>query len=376
MKVLITGSHFTPAWAVIEELKKHQGIEITYLGRKNTQEGDPSLSAESQVLPRLGIKFIPLICGRLQRSFTLYTIPSLLKIPLGFFQSFYCLLKEKPDVILSFGGYVSVPVVIAGWLLSTPIIIHEQTLISGLANTISSWFADKVAVSFPKEYNFCGKKVVLTGNPMRKELTQGNLQAGKDIDLLTAGAKRENLPLVFITGGSQGSHLINQVVSEIISDLVKVSCVVHQTGDSKLLDYEKLLEVREKLQYPERYLVAKWIDSRDLKAILQQAALVVSRGGINTLLELAYFQIPTLVIPIPYIYKNEQVVNAKFFEKAGLTHLLLQENLTAESLLGKIKQMLKNSRELKKRAENARGVVIPDASKRLTLETILLASKR
>src|SRR3989344_5972341 len=163
MKILITGAHFTPAVAVAEELKKTKGVEIVYVGRKTTQEGDESPSAESKVLPTLGIKFIPLIAGRLQRSFTIYTIPSFLKIPIGFLQAFFIILKEKPDVILSFGGYVAVPIVVMGWLLSVPIIVHEQTLVSGLANKISSLFADKVALSF-LDKDRVNEKTIVTGN--------------------------------------------------------------------------------------------------------------------------------------------------------------------------------------------------------------------
>src|SRR3989344_9001367 len=116
MKILITGAHFTPAVATIEELKKVENEEIVYVGRNTTLEGDRTQSVESKVLPALGVKFIPIIAGRLQRSFTPYTIPSLLKIPIGWIQALYIILSEKPDVILSFGGYVAVPVVIVGWL--------------------------------------------------------------------------------------------------------------------------------------------------------------------------------------------------------------------------------------------------------------------
>jgi len=112
MKILITGTHFTSALAVLEELKKYEDIKLIYAGRNTTREGDSSKSVESEVLPKYGIKFIPVIAGRLQKAFTIYTIPSLLKLPIGFIQAFVIFLKEKPDVILSFGGYVSVPIVI------------------------------------------------------------------------------------------------------------------------------------------------------------------------------------------------------------------------------------------------------------------------
>src|SRR5687768_5813930 len=113
MKIALTGAHFTPAHAVIEELKTYEDVEIIYLGRNHTMEGDKTPSAESKILPSLGITFIPLTAGRVQRQFSRYTIPALLKIPLGFIQALYFIAKEHPDVVLSFAGYVAVPVVLA-----------------------------------------------------------------------------------------------------------------------------------------------------------------------------------------------------------------------------------------------------------------------
>src|SRR3989344_6144770 len=100
MKILVTGAHFTPALAVIEELKKTYNADILYVGRNTTMEGDNTLSVESQILPKLGVKFISLTTGRLQRDFNIYTIISLLKIPIGLTQSFIVILFYKPDVIL------------------------------------------------------------------------------------------------------------------------------------------------------------------------------------------------------------------------------------------------------------------------------------
>ncbi|MFH0937009.1 MAG: UDP-N-acetylglucosamine--N-acetylmuramyl-(pentapeptide) pyrophosphoryl-undecaprenol N-acetylglucosamine transferase [Candidatus Daviesbacteria bacterium] len=374
MKILLTGSHFTPAQAVINEFKNYSDLSLVYLGRRSTREGDKTLSVESQVLPELGVKFIPITAGRLQRSFTIHTIPSLLKIPIGIFQSFYFVLKEQPDVVLSFGGYVAVPVVISSWLLSIPIIIHEQTLVSGLANTICSLFADKIAVSF-KSHSLKGEKVIVTGNPIRQEITESSSQIPQDLEIknIIQLVKKENLPLVLITGGNQGSHVINQAVAEILGDLTKIAFVVHQTGDSKFQDFEKLTEQQKTLKYPQRYIAKKWVGGADFGAVLQNADLVISRAGVNTLLELAYFGIPTLVIPIPYLYKDEQNVNAKFFEKSGLVKILSQKDLSGKNLQDEVLKMLKDLDHLKKEAKKAREVVISDAAKRLVLETLLLA---
>lgn len=359
MKILITGAHFTPAAATIEELKKYKDCRIVYVGRGTTREGDPSPSIESQVLPKMGVKFIPIITGRLQRPLSLHTIPSLLKIPIGFIQAFYIILVEKPDVILSFGGYVAVPLVIAGWFLSVPIIIHEQSLVSGLTNKISSAFADKIAVSFKGEDQF-NKPTVLTGNPLRASILESaNLRY----------PRKEKLPTILITGGNQGSHLINISVEACLAKLKKIACIIHITGDSKFKDFERL----EKLQ-DNNYSVKKWIDG-EYGAILQKVDLVVSRAGINTLTELAYLGKPALVVPIPYLFADEQSVNAKFFENLGLVKILPQSKLSGKSLLENIKFMLSDIRNLNKQAKGVKTIIIPDAAKRLALETMLLLKK-
>lgn len=362
-KILITGAHFTPAVAVIEELKKRPYIDIVYIGRNTTREGDSSPSVESQVLPNLKIKFIPIITGRLQKDFTLYTIPSLLKIPIGFFQAFYFILKEKPDVILSFGGYVAVPLVLIGWLFSIPIIVHEQTLVSGLANKISSFFATKIALSF-KDQERISDKTIVTGNPLRTILTKP--KSSTNFEIINY-AKKERKPIILITGGNQGSHTINEVVENSIDKLTKISCVIHITGDNKFKDFERL----EKLQ-TDSYKVYKWINE-EYGEVLSKSDLVVSRAGINTLTELALLGKPALVIPIPYLYKNEQTRNAKFFQDLGLVKTLPQSKLSKNSLLENIKQMLNNLDSLKIRAKEAKKVIIPDAAERLALETILAA---
>lgn len=353
MKILVTGAHFTPAVAVLEELKKYPDTQIVYVGRKTTLEGDSTASIESQALPSLGIKFIPITTGRLQRAFTIYTIPSLLKIPIGFIQAFFIILSYKPDVILSFGGYVGVPLVITGWLLSVPVIVHEQTLVSGLANKISSWFADKIAVSFPNTVG--GEKVILTGNPIRQIIKN------------TKTIKSRGLPVILITGGNQGSHAINLAVEESLGEISKIASVIHVTGDNKYHDYERLKNLENS-----QYSVRRWI-SGGWGEVLSKADLVVSRAGINTLSELAYLGKPALVVPIPYLYGDEQNKNAKFFERLGLVKILPQSQLSGNNLLKNITSMLKDLPDLIKKAKKAKKVIIPDAGKRLALETVLLA---
>ena len=364
MKILITGTHFTTALAVIEELKKFKDIKLVYAGRDTTIEGDSARSVESKVFPEHGVKFISIVAGRLQKSFTIYTIPSLLKIPIGFIQAFFILLKEKPDVVLSFGGYVSVPVVTWGWLFNIPVIIHEQTLVTGLAIRISSLFADKVAVSFIESGLSKNPKAILTGNPIRSEITRGvNVTHTRGVI-----GRHPGIPVILVTGGNQGSHVINLAVEECLEKLLKVAYLIHQTGDSKYRDYERL-EARQN----DRYKVMKWIP--EMGEVMRRVDLVVSRAGINTLSELAYLGKPALVIPISYLYQDEQQKNAKYFEKLGLVRILPQSKLSSENLLKSIKSCLNDLNHLKNSAQKAKEVIILDAAKRVALETVLLGKK-
>lgn len=370
MRVLITGAHFTPAQAVIEELKQFPDLEITYIGRNKTLEGDKTLSVESQVLPKIGVKFQNLIAGRLQRNFTPYTIISWLKIPIGFIQAFYYLLVDKPNVVLSFGGYVGVPVVVSAWLLSIPVIVHEQTLVVGLANKFSNLFASKIAVSYQSNAKI-NSKVILTGNPLRKELLEENSLDSEFKEFLTR-PQNKKLPLLLITGGNQGSHIINEVASKIVDKLVENYFVVHQTGDSKYQDFEVLSGLKKNLKHPDRYLLKKWIDVKDWGNLLKRTDLAVSRAGANTLYELAYFGVPVIVIPLPYLYKDEQTKNALYFQKMGLAKILLQKNLTPESLFKKINQTFNNLNQIKKDAKGAKSLVKEEAAKKLAQEVLLM----
>ena len=172
-KIVITGGHLTPSLLVIEELQKRDDWEIFYFGRKYATEGDKSPSLEAKIIPQKGIHFLPLNAGRLQQKFTRYTFIAFLRIPFGFLQAFFYLLKIKPNIVLSFGSYVSVPVVFSAWLLKIPVMVHQQTIVMGKADRINAKYARKIAVSWPESLNNFSKpdcrqiknKVVLTGNP-------------------------------------------------------------------------------------------------------------------------------------------------------------------------------------------------------------------
>src|SRR3989344_1590368 len=161
-RIVITGGHFTPGLAVVEELKK-RGWEIYWIGEKKAVEGKRFISLEAAILPNLDIPFYPIVAAKLHRRFSLSHALNLWKLPVSFLQSLYLLLKIKPIAVLSFGSYVSVPVAWTAWMLGIPVVIHEQTAVSGLANRLVSRVASKIAISFPQAAgSFPIDKVVVT----------------------------------------------------------------------------------------------------------------------------------------------------------------------------------------------------------------------
>ncbi|MGI6775881.1 MAG: UDP-N-acetylglucosamine--N-acetylmuramyl-(pentapeptide) pyrophosphoryl-undecaprenol N-acetylglucosamine transferase [Patescibacteria group bacterium] len=351
-RIIFTGTHFTPALAVIEEIKKKEPWEIYYLGRKYTLEGEKIPSPESQILPKMGVKFIPIPAGRLQRRFTRWTIPSLLRVPFGLFKALKVILEIKPKVIVSFGGYVGVPVVIAGFLRRVPILIHEQTATVGLANKISARFAQKIAISFPESKTFFPEgKVVFTGNPLRPEI----FKSGKPLFPLN-----EKKKTIYITGGSQGASIINETVERCLLDLVIQYNVVHQCGAK---DYPHFKEKKAKDYFPVDY-----VDNNSIGWVFEKADLVVSRGGANTILELAALGKPAIIIPIPWATHNEQLKNAEFLAKSGVAEILPQEKLNPQNLKDLIEKMMANLSSYQKAGEKLKKTIPRNGAQKIVAE--------
>ncbi len=317
MKLFITGGHVTPAIAVTGEIqKRHPEWEIVFVGRMYAMEGDRRQSAEYRQVRDLGIRFLPVATGRIQRSFTRYTIPSFFKIFSGFFQAISSIQKEKPAIILSFGGYVAAPIVLAGWLHGIPSITHEQTRVRGLANRFIGFFAKRICVSyrdtvtlFPKE------KTVYTGLPIRKEIFTPPKKA-----LFSISA---SYPLIYVAGGATGSTSVNALISPILPELLEKYTVVHQTG------YGHLQGSTEH----SRYHVLPYVSASDLSWIYKHMSIYIGRSGGNTVGELAAVGKPALFIPLPWAGGNEQYRNAQLLEKAGSAIIVNQNKITPGELL-------------------------------------------
>lgn len=357
MKIVLIGGHLAPALSVLEALPKD--AKVLFIGRKYALEGDNSLSLEYKTITSLKVPFVGLNTGRLQRRLTRYTVLSLLKLPLGIIKSFLILTIFRPDIVVGFGGYVSIPVVLCAYLLRIPIVIHEQTTEIGLANRIVSRFAKKICISWDSSRQYFPKhKVVLTGNPMRKfSIFDSKFSLFSN-----------NLPIIYVTGGSSGSHTINALIEEILEELLKSYNIIHQAGDAQEFnDFGRLERLRQSLpeQLRDNYILQKLIDPSEVGDLLSIASLVISRSGINIVTELIHFKKPALLVPLTFSQNNEQVKNARFLERIGLAVVLTEEEIDGKKFLKTINKMFQGIDKYKIHEREYRNLPIKNAAQNI-----------
>lgn len=332
-RIVFTGGHAgSTAFVLIEEIKRQKkNWDIFWIGLASSFEGESVPSLSSIYFPKYGIKTYEIIAGRIQTKLTRHTIPSFFKIPLGFIQATYLLTKIKPSLIFSFGGFSAFPVVIVGSLLRIPIIIHEQTSVVGRTNRYTSFFAKKIAVSremslpyFPRE------KTVLTGNPIPEEVIIKNPKTS---------LSRE--PVILITGGQTGSEAINNIVAEILPKLLKKFRVIHLTG---MKQERKFKNIRKKLdeKAQSRYKVHGIVDLKNYDSIFSSSDLIISRSGANTVSKIVASKKPSILIPLPISYLDEQEKNAIYAQSFGIAKVLQQREMTPDKLLISIQNLIKN----------------------------------
>ncbi len=352
MKIFITGGHFTPALTVIETIEeKYPEMEIFYIGRRHSLEGDTSLSVEYQEIARRKIKFLEFHGGRMQRRWTDKTLKAILRIPWGFLQTFWWITRYQPKVILSFGGYVALPTVFSAWLWRKKIITHEQTVVSGLANRLIALMADKICLTWPESItDFSPKKTVVTGNPIRREI----------IECRTKN-KTNNKPTIYITGGNQGSHKINIAVEGCLEELLKKYQIYHQCGGAEeFKDYERL-ETKQN----QDYTVAKYFSIEEVVKILLESDMAIGRSGANTVYELMFLGKPAIFIPISWVEKNEQYLNAKRMAELGGAVVLEEKDLNPENLFLAIENAFSCLNNLRIGAKKCQSLIKTDAAEKI-----------
>lgn len=364
-----TGGHIFPLIALIREIRRLAGAEnvkFFYVGPRD-DFGEILFSQEN-------IKIKNIFAGKIRRYFTGKSfLENLLdiffKIPLGILQSFFYLFSLSPDLIISKGGFGSVPGTVSGWLLGTPVFLHESDVAPGLASRFLSVFAKKVFVSFPDTEYFSPKKMVLIGNPIRRELLQGSRETAANLFKL-AGQK----PIILILGGSQGSQRINDRILEILNEMLKDFEILHQCGEKNFEEVKAESKAIIHKELEADYHLFPLLKEEELKQALAAADLVISRAGSGSIFEIAALGKPSILVPLPESAQNHQVLNAYKYAEKGASIVLEEGNFTSHFFLEKLKHLFGNHPELEKMAKAAKEFSKPDAARTLA-EYLLNISK-
>lgn len=360
MHIVFTGGHHTSALPVLKLLAEDTNIHVTWYGHKHSLKHDKNPTLEYIDITSLGIPFYELKAGKFYKT---YDPIRLAKIPFGFFQALYLLLKHRPDLIMSFGGYLALPVVLAGFVLGIPSITHEQTVVSGFANKLIARFARRILITWPSSVKYFPKdKTVLTGIPIRSEIFEAT-SSNFDVN--------QTLPTLYITGGKTGSHKINTVIGELMGDLLDKVNIIHQCGDySQTGDFEKLSEKYSTIKdmHNGKYFIRKFVLQNEIGEAFSKADIVVARAGAHIVYDLAALNKPCILIPIPWVSHNEQYKNALVLKEAGIAEILTEDNLTRENLQASIEDML--SKLPNYRSAQAQTLVKSNADKAIVDEIL------
>jgi UDP-N-acetylglucosamine--N-acetylmuramyl-(pentapeptide) pyrophosphoryl-undecaprenol N-acetylglucosamine transferase len=303
-----TAGHVTPNLALFSNLKA-ANYQLAYIGQAN--------SIEQDLVSKEEIPFFSIPAGKLRRYFDFKNFTDIFKIGFGLLAALWHLLRLRPKLVFSKGGFVSCPVVWAAWLLRIPVVIHESDISPGLANKLSIPFAKKICFSFPETEKYLPKnKRVLTGLPIRDFLKQGKAEKAQ-----TLCQFEEEKPVIVIIGGSQGSQTLNKLVRENLNKLGEHYNVVHLCGAGGL--DESLFSTQGYRQF--EYL------NEELPDVFALANLVISRAGATSIFELLSIAKPNLLIPLPLgASRGDQILNAASFEKQGFSQVVEEQALNDE----------------------------------------------
>ncbi len=363
MKTLISGGHLTPALALMDYILNQAPLtEIVFVGRAYNRETDLQPSQEIQEASLRQIKFIEMKAAKLGSKHPLKLLPQLFIFIGSLFKALSIVVNQRPDVFVSFGGYLALPLAVAAWLLRVPVITHEQTRAVGVSNQLIAHLAERIAISFPSSAPYFPQhKTVLTGNLIRPQLLAPNPPQPSWF------SADQNLPLLYITGGSQGSEVINMTIKNILPQLTKDWQIIHQCGaDSSQRSYlTELQQAKDQLPKSKksRYVVKEWVTTEELSWIYQHTRLVVSRAGANTTYELIYFSIPAVLIPLPFAHHQEQDKNAHSLVETGGAILIPQKQLSGDILLESIAQINRKYKACRQKLGHL--TVIRDADQQL-----------
>lgn len=353
MRILFTGGgtmgSVSPLLAQIDYLLSEHGFlpsDFMWIGT--------ATGPEKTVIKRYDINFKSISAGKLRRYFSVKNLTDFFRIGRGYLQAIKYIQKFKPDIVVTAGSFVSVPVIMAAKTLRKPILVHQLDLKPGLANRIMAKVASVITVSWPELLNkFPNKNVKWVGTPIRKHIIEpitGTLAPSLDLD--------EDLPLILVMGGGTGAVAINELIGNALQDLLSRYQVVHITG------YNKKVEIKFNKNFSHRYWQFEFIQD-DLGYLMHRADLIISRAGIGTISEILACNKPSIIIPIPDSHQEE---NASYFGNRNAVQVINQTGQNTKSLTQTIDNILLDTKLQENMMSNASLLVKKNANELLSEE--------
>lgn len=356
MKVIIsaggTGGHIYPALAIANKIKqKDKNAEILYIGTSNRMEKD--------IVPKAGFEFIGIKIEGLRRSLSPKNIKSAFLFLKGISKCKKIIRKFKPDVVIGVGGYVSAPVVYAAHKLGIKCCIHEQNSSFGITNKFASKYADKVFVSFESlEKKMNDRKFVYTGNPCSENAIK--VEAAKKENFGLTPSKK----LVLIVMGSLGSKTINEKMKSMLTLFNNKDYeVMFVTGKNYFDEYKNN-------KYTKNIKIVPYIDN--MVSLLKKTDCLVSRAGASTLSEISSLNVPSILIPSPYVTENHQYKNAMDLVDKEAAMILEEKDLEGDTLLRMIEKILNDKVFSNKIKGNLKNFEVKNSASRIYDEVVKL----
>lgn len=352
-KIVFTGGgsagHVTPNIAIMDQLNQNEW-DISYIGSHT--------GIEKELISRTSVPYHSISSGKLRRYIDLKNATDAFRVLKGILDARKVLKKQKPDLVFSKGGFVTVPVVIAASSLKIPVFLHESDLTPGLANKLAQRFTTRIFTSFDEAAaHFPADKTKAIGSPIRKELFEGD--AGRGLDFL---GFHSSIPVLTIMGGSLGSKAVNEAVREALPELLTRFQIVHLCGKGHL---------DPSLEGKSGYKQFEYVHD-ELSDILAATSYVVTRGGSNAIFEFLALKKPMLIIPLSRAQsRGDQILNAKSFEKKGYSLTLEEEDLSKEAILNHLIQLKDNEVSFKQKMADSQetdaiSVILSEMNKHIS----------
>ena len=353
MKVIMaaggTGGHIYPAIAIADELKRRYNAEILFVGQKNR--------LEATLVPKAGYEITFIRSGIFHRKNLIKNIRSVYRFTKALCKSRKIVKEFKPDIVIGTGGYISAPTVMAAQQLGIKTAIHEQNAFLGIATRTVSKKADVLFLSFDKNANNAiANKTVVTGNPVRADFLKGNKETARK------NLKIDARPLIYISGGSQGSGKINYSLVDFLEQKENRESynIILSTGTQY---YDQIIEEINKrnIELSSNIRIIPYADN--VPEIMTASDLAIARSGAITLAEIAFMGLPSILIPSPNVTDNHQYFNAKAFSDANAAVLITEDDFSSNSLEKALSEIFGRENGLAKMSKSALTLAKPNALK-------------